>query len=640
MDRRDFFISHSSEDEQWAEWIAAKLQQAGYKVELDVWEWAAGENFVAAMASGLERASKVIAIYSKSYFTRPYAQVEHQAAFSASVGDRQPRVIPVQVEECDIPELYRALIRINIVGVDEETAVRRLLEGVGGSNTHQREIPYPLSSTPNIAGKPNYPGRLPSIWKIPPRNPFFTGRHSLIQDLHDQLFLHKNCDQPVAVMSLQGMGGIGKTQTAVEYAYVHTQDYTLVWWIDADTPSLITDGLVGLADELSLLAGSPQKKIEKLWTELSRRENWLLIYDNVEDLRNLQDYRPPTNGHWIITSRIPAVSRVAGVIEIGEFERRESLRLLELRVPWLPAVQAQKIADALGDLPLAVEQACYFLADTGFDADDYLHLLTKRPLEAGLDDATVDRHPGLATVVSVSIQRLEESNPAAVRILRVIGLLAPEPVPVVPERTNIEVDSVTFGVRFGDAGATARLVRDLTGSGLVRRVGRSLQMHRLIQLLLVAGLSSDERAMLEKDAVALLLTSEPGDNADARNWPNYASLLPHVEALVFRNPDVALWDDFKDFVELVLRCVGYYYCAGRYRAGLDLAQACLAQWQDSLGSQHHYTLRMTNHLGMCLTGLKEYEAATELYRSLLHQYIETLGATGRLTLRALFRSRQ
>jgi hypothetical protein len=83
-------------------------------------------------------------------------------------------------------------------------------------------------------------------------------------------------------------------------------------------------------------------------------------------------------------------------------------------------------------------------------------LLTKRPLEAGLGDATIDRHPGLATVVSVSIQRLEATNPLAVQVLKILGLLAPEPVPVMPERPDTEAGSAAFGVRFGDVGATAR----------------------------------------------------------------------------------------------------------------------------------------------------------------------------------------
>lgn len=96
-DQRDYFISHASEDEHWAEWIASQLQQAGYKIELDLWEWSPGDNFVEAMENGLQRASKVIAIYSTAYFTRPYSRAEYQAAFSSSATTRHSRVVPVQV---------------------------------------------------------------------------------------------------------------------------------------------------------------------------------------------------------------------------------------------------------------------------------------------------------------------------------------------------------------------------------------------------------------------------------------------------------------------------------------------------------------------------------------------------------------
>lgn len=470
---------------------------------------------------------------------------------------------------------------------------------------------------------------------MPPRNRFFTGRHALICELRDRLRLPRNENRPIAVISLQGMGGIGKTQTAVEFAYLHSGDYDIAWWVDADTSSLITDGLVGLANELSLTAESPQKTIEKLWAVLSGRENWLLIYDNVYDPTNLSDYRPPTNGHWILTSRNPTVARVADMIEISEFERSESLKLLELRVPWLPYAQAQRIAESLGDLPLAIEQASYFLMDTGLEVDDYLQLLTKHPSEAGLSDLTIDRHPGLVTAVSASINQLEATSSVALRVLKLISLLAPEPVLVMPERFDTDKDEAsTFGIRFGDVVTTAKLVRELTTSGLVRRGGRALKMHRLIQLLVNSSMSNDERRLLEQEAGALLSGSKPGDDADPRDWPNFASLLPHVEALVSREPEIASWRDVQPFAELVIDCVSYFYRAGRYAVGLQLAATCLAQWRNALGSQHLCTLRMKNNLGMCLTGQKKYEEAAGLYRELLSEYTSLVGPVDPLTLRA------
>lgn len=131
-DRRDFFISHSSTDEQWAEWIATQLERAGYTVELDVWEWGPGTNFIFAIENALRRADRVIAVYSPSYFTRPFSQAEHQAVTSSAFREHSSRVVPILVADCEIPELYRNIVRISLVDVEEEEATRRLIGGVEG----------------------------------------------------------------------------------------------------------------------------------------------------------------------------------------------------------------------------------------------------------------------------------------------------------------------------------------------------------------------------------------------------------------------------------------------------------------------------------------------------------------------------
>jgi hypothetical protein len=131
-ERRDFFISHASEDQRWAEWIGQQLINAGYTVELDVWEWAAGDDFVAAMQNALQRADRVLAIYSAAYFTKPYAQAEQRGAFTAAVTGRPGRIVPVRVDNGVVPELYASLIRIELAGLDEDEAAQRLLAGIAG----------------------------------------------------------------------------------------------------------------------------------------------------------------------------------------------------------------------------------------------------------------------------------------------------------------------------------------------------------------------------------------------------------------------------------------------------------------------------------------------------------------------------
>lgn len=130
MHFRDFFISHASDDEDWALWIARELSLAGYSIELDLLEWAPGQDFVEAMELALEQCRNVISLYSPAYFTRPYAQLEHRAAINSAIAGRSSQIIPVIIKPCEIPSLYATLIHTDISGLDEVTASNRLIQSV------------------------------------------------------------------------------------------------------------------------------------------------------------------------------------------------------------------------------------------------------------------------------------------------------------------------------------------------------------------------------------------------------------------------------------------------------------------------------------------------------------------------------
>src|SRR5580704_2981854 len=142
-DRVDFFISHAGADRAWAEWAAWQLTEAGYRVELDVWGWAAGRNFVTAMSGGLGRADRVVALFSAAYFEPERYTAEEWAASLVHVpGVAAERLVPVRVEQVPaerVPPLLRPLIARDVFGVDEQAARRALLEAVAGPGRPVRE---------------------------------------------------------------------------------------------------------------------------------------------------------------------------------------------------------------------------------------------------------------------------------------------------------------------------------------------------------------------------------------------------------------------------------------------------------------------------------------------------------------------
>ncbi|MDN0197451.1 FxSxx-COOH system tetratricopeptide repeat protein [Streptomyces sp. S.PNR 29] len=453
---------------------------------------------------------------------------------------------------------------------------------------------------------------------VPLRNTSFVGRQALLGDVEAQLVSQDTA--AVLPHALHGMGGVGKSQLALEYIYTHQRDYKVICWIPAERESLILAALATLAAQLGVApaqdsAGAPAANtavpavLEALRTGVPY-DNWLLVFDNAEDVDAVRKYFPTNGpGKVIVTSRNRAWERVATPLEVKVFEREESIELLQKRSPDLTREDADRLADALGDLPLAVEQAGAWRAVTGMLVDEYLDLLDERSPEILQLDPNPDYPVSVAAAWDISLGRIRETNPGARQLLDICASMAPEPIPrsmlrgsrgvsITPEVDPLLRESIRLN----------RAVRDLSQFSLIKVDPRSdtLQMHRLLQTVLLAKLNAEERERMRNAAHQLLSAAKPGHFASSLEWRNYQALLPHV----LTSQAVTSTDTWVR--ELVFDTVLFLYYWGDHQGATRLARQCWNAWLAASGEEDSNVIKMAKSFGFLLRQIGEIDESIPL----------------------------
>jgi len=467
-------------------------------------------------------------------------------------------------------------------------------------------ITYAGSTEPLSSGE--LPGKISNIPY--PHNPNFTGRVDLLDRLHDAL----TSGQYAAFTQTQaitGLGGVGKTQLALEYTYRRLADYEAIWWVRSEEPATLAADYASLAAKLDL----PEKTsadqgviIEAVRIWLEQNGGWLLVFDNAQNPEDLKDYLPRAGGgHVIITSRNPNWGGIVRTLPVDVFSRVESIEFLRSRTAQEDGADA--LGDALGDLPLALEQAGAYVNETGISLSDYLNRFQERHKEI-LERGKPTSYPDtVATTWKISFQQVQEESGAGADLLNLSAFLAPDNIPkplMVGGAQHLSehlASAVADELKFDDA------VAALKRYSLVTVADASLSVHRLVQAVTRDRLEVGDRKKWSEVSVQLVNAAFPRGTDDFHNWPVCSPLLPHALAASGHAEELGVAPKTTGY--LLNRIGIYLYVRAEYKESKSAWERALEIKEKVYGPDHPEVAITLGNLGLVLQQLGDYEGAKE-----------------------------
>ncbi len=516
-------------------------------------------------------------------------------------------------------------------------------------------------------------------WSVPVwRNPCFIGRAALLQQVHARL----TAAQPVALtqaLALSGLGGIGKTQLAVEYAYRYALEYTAVFWLAAENAESVMRSVQQIAHQLQLPERQTTDQLQVL--ALVRRwlivhPGWLVIADNVEDLALLQSVLPPSrHGALLLTTRRQTLGTLAQMLEVPPLGSEEGIALLLQRahLPTRPLTGAEttaagEVVHLLDGLPLALDQAGAYIDESKCSVAEYLsryqqhrkQALARRGLHGG-------SHPdSVTTTLMLSVEQIEHEYPGVADLLRFCAFLHPEAIPEELLRTEPSHTEAGEDESLHDPYQLDLALAALRSASVITRhpETRTLSVHRLVQAVLQDQMEPAERQHWSHRVVCILNAAFPEPQFDAwtqceryliqalacvvliesagKEFPEAGELLlktgsylldrgRHSEAAPLLAQAVTLaeqqYGPEQPLLILRLEKQAQLFCAqGKYRQAEPLLYRALALGQQHLGRTHYQVTATLSNLATLLRDQEMYEQAEPLFQQILRLNEQQLGA--------------
>ncbi|MBE9089028.1 tetratricopeptide repeat protein [Microcystis aeruginosa LEGE 11464] len=633
--KKQFFVSYNGRDEQWAEWIAWILEEAGYSVIIQAWDFRPGNNFALEMQNATAQAEKTIAVLSSNYLNALYTHPEWAAAFAQDPKGQKRTLIPIRVSECEIKGLWQQIVYADVVNLSEAEAKDVVLAAL-----QERAKPTQAPGFPGVSLPPaeritpqrvDYPGaELPNnLNRARTGAVNFVGREDAMTQLHHQL----QQQERIAITAVvTGMTGVGKTELALQYALYHQKKSTYpggICWIGVQAETV---GVQLLNFAKSLLGLFPPEdlnlrgQLDYCWARWQPPGDVLLILDDVHQYAEIQDYLPPqeqrfkvlitTRQHWLAASfeqlRLPVLSESAALALLESLIGASRLQA-ELEV-------GKGLCAWLGYLPLGLELVGRFLKRRN---NWTLARMQQQLIDKGLQLSALQNPSGDMTAQRGVEAAFEVSWEALNQPARDLGCflslfaLAPIPWRLVIERCLSAEDEEELEDIREDELLNLHLLQAVAGE--------VYQFHPLVRKFFQAKLA------LREDGDELKRSFCRGMVEEAKTIPQdltkeqveaVALSIPHIEESAIK---LEQWLEEEDLIPPFVGLERFYEGQGFYEQAEPWFKQCLAVTRRRLGEEHSDVATSFNNLAELYCSQGKYKEAESLRLKCLEIEKQTLG---------------
>ncbi|HEV2708194.1 MAG TPA: FxSxx-COOH system tetratricopeptide repeat protein [Pyrinomonadaceae bacterium] len=549
MKSPSIFLSYSHKDEDEKEALVTQLRVLEHAAEVCLWNddrIEAGGDWNREIEEAMAEAKVAVLLITANFLNSRFIREVEVPRLIGRHRAGELKIFPVIATDCAW-QTVKWLREMNVrpkngrpVWAGSEAEAAEHLADIAREIASVLDNIRPEQDAASAPGRSSEPPE--TLRNVPETDTLFSGREDVLRQLHEIL------TTPPRRAVLSGMGGIGKTRTAIEYANRHRADYTGIFWTGADAESTLISGFVDIAKLLKLVKDNthPKDAVAAAQSWLRSHPGWLLILDNVESLQTARKfYLPCGQGAVLLTTRL---AKTGGLqvehLPMDKMSAEEGALLLLRRAQRLGDKEpleaatpedreaARMISEELGGLPLALYQAGAFIDEMFSSPTNYLELYREKGMEL-IDwrgESESDEPTSVTITFSLAFEEIVAKNSATADLLRLCAFLAPDSIPEEILIKGAPELGDELGAAMADNLSRTRVIAAVARFSLIGfdpDPPRVLSIHRLVQRVLRGQMDNEMQRLWIERAIRALNRAFP-ERDFFECWETCRLLIPHV----------------------------------------------------------------------------------------------------------------